>query len=191
MKIALTGTHGVGKTTLVEALREQYYFKDYFFDVNVTRWVRSLGFPINEIASDASQEINMIKRVAHLNTHDNLIADRSLFDIYAYSYYSWKNGTLSAESLNYQRDLLIHNIDKYDLVILLKPEFELEMDGTRSDSKQFQNDIHDIILHTINELNYNSIVRATGTVEQRVNNVVTTYKFVKSIKEKNASTYRI
>ena len=47
MKIGLCGTMSVGKTTLVNALKELKQFKDYNFATERSQHLMSLGIPLN------------------------------------------------------------------------------------------------------------------------------------------------
>ncbi len=47
MKIGFTGTVSVGKTTLVNALKEFPEFKDYKFATERSKYLRDLGIPLN------------------------------------------------------------------------------------------------------------------------------------------------
>lgn len=171
MKIAICGTHGVGKTTLVESLRDEPKFKDYLFDNNVTRWVHSLGFNINEGTSEASQEINMLKRVANLNSFKDIIADRSIIDVLAYSYYGLIEKNVSIDSYNYQLKLVLANLYKYDILFHLKPEFEIEDDGVRATDKDYQNTIASFIDRYIQYFDA-EVVELSGSVEERKNKML-------------------
>ena len=47
MKIGLCGTMSVGKTTLVNALKKENIFKDYKFATERSKYLNSLGIPLN------------------------------------------------------------------------------------------------------------------------------------------------
>ena len=47
MKIGLTGTMSVGKTTLVNALEKNKLFKGYKFATERSEYLMSLGIPLN------------------------------------------------------------------------------------------------------------------------------------------------
>ena len=47
MKIGLCGTMSVGKTTLVNALKKESIFKDYKFATERSKYLSSLGIPLN------------------------------------------------------------------------------------------------------------------------------------------------
>lgn len=171
MKIGFIGTHSTGKTTLAECLRTEEKFKDYFFDVNVTRWVRSLGFDINEKTNNTSQELNMVKRIAHLNSYDNIIADRTIIDVLAYSKAGRKYGGITKESLEYQEELVLNNIQKYDFIFYLLPEIDIEYDGIRPTSPEYRVEIDQIINEYIKTYEINHHV-LKGSVRERINKIM-------------------
>jgi len=47
MKIGLVGTVSVGKTTLVNALKELPQFQNYHFATERSKYLRDLGIPLN------------------------------------------------------------------------------------------------------------------------------------------------
>lgn len=188
MKIGLVGTHSVGKTTLVDALKTESILSDYFFDVNVTRWIRSLGFPINQRTNDHSQEINMIKRVANLNSFDNYIGDRTVIDVLAYTLYSYDiDVNITKRSVDYQRKLFEHNIKKYDYIFLLKPiDDNIEDDGVRSIDTIFRNRIARKIDSIINEYQIKTIT-LSGSTRERLNLFMKTIGVVDDRRKINAN----
>ena len=57
MKIGFTGTMSVGKTTLVNALKELPEFKDYNFKTERSKYLRDLGIPLNTDSTTKGQII--------------------------------------------------------------------------------------------------------------------------------------
>lgn len=168
MKIGFCGTHSTGKTTMVEALRTEPYFQPhYHFDVNVTRWVNSLGFKINEGTSEQGQEINLVKRVAHLNSYEDMVADRTIIDVLAYSKAGNKRGTVSGKSLEYQFEMVRANIEKYDYIFYLPMDIEVTDDGVRAIDPEYRKEIDSLIIEYLKGFNvdYHTV---TGSVRSRV-----------------------
>ena len=60
MKIGFTGTMSVGKTTLVNALKEHPEFKDYSFKTERSKYLRDLGIPLNTDSSTKGQIIFLL-----------------------------------------------------------------------------------------------------------------------------------
>jgi deoxyadenosine/deoxycytidine kinase len=113
MKIGLCGTMSVGKTTLVNTLKELPEFKDYKFATERSKYLRDLGIPLNTDSTLKGQTIFLAERVSEL-MHENIITDRTVIDIMAF--------TQAAKSIN-QADKTSYEeyarnfINEYDFLI--------------------------------------------------------------------------
>ena len=92
MKIGLCGTMSVGKTTLVNALKELPEFADYNFATERSKYLRDLGIPLNTDSTLKGQVIFLAERAAEL-LQENIITDRTVVDVMAF--------TKAVESINY------------------------------------------------------------------------------------------
>ena len=77
MKIGLCGTMSVGKTTLVNALKELPEFKDYNFATERSKYLRDLGIPLNTDSTLKGQFIFLAERCTEL-LQENIITDRTV-----------------------------------------------------------------------------------------------------------------
>jgi len=66
MKIGLCGTMSVGKTTLVNALKETPQFRDYKFATERSKYLRDLGIPLNTDSTLKGQTVFLAERCAEL-----------------------------------------------------------------------------------------------------------------------------
>jgi GTPase SAR1 family protein len=66
MKIGFCGTMSVGKTTLVNALRELPEFADYEFRTERSKYLRDLGIPLNTDSTLKGQIIFFAERSSEL-----------------------------------------------------------------------------------------------------------------------------
>ena len=104
--------------------------------------------------------------IFNLNVYPNSISDRTIIDNLAYSLYLHKNDLLSDDVLNRVILAFDTNINKYDKIFYVKPEFDIEADGLRDTDKLFQVAIDNIIygLLTGGFVEYSKL---TGSVEER------------------------
>ena len=84
MKIGLCGTMSVGKTTLVNALKELDQFKDYKFATERSKYLNDLGIPLNTDSTMKGQTIFLAERCAELINED-IITDRTILDVMAFT----------------------------------------------------------------------------------------------------------
>lgn len=155
-KIALSGTHGVGKTTLAHqiciALKE--------LQVNSTvieEKARSCPFPINEKAT-VDTEIWMVhtqirsELEAKAKRYEAAIIDRCSLDAIVY-WYDRNVPNLYFESL--QRAALQWLEMEYDLLILVEPSSDTDpfaVDAVRDSSIEYRNRIRDLFREYISRL---------------------------------------
>ena len=84
MKIGFCGTMSVGKTTLVNALKELPQFKNYNFATERSKYLNSLGIPLNHETTIEGQTIFLAERVTEL-MQESLITDRTIVDVMAFT----------------------------------------------------------------------------------------------------------
>ena len=87
MKIGFCGTMSVGKTTLVNALKETKEFKNYDFRTERSKYLSSLGIPLNTDSTLKGQTVFLSERTAELIL-DNIITDRTVLDVMAFAHCS-------------------------------------------------------------------------------------------------------
>ena len=66
MKIGLCGTMSVGKTTLVNALREDFHFAHYQTATERSKYLRDLGIPLNTDSTIKGQLVFLAERATEL-----------------------------------------------------------------------------------------------------------------------------
>lgn len=147
MKIAFTGTHGTGKTTLTYDVSAALKKKSY--DVGtVTEIARNCPFPINEDTTEESQlwiSLNMInKELEAQQKYKHIICNRNILDAYAYTLNILNNS-------QFFKNLFEYWIKTYDILIYTPIKYKLQKDFVRSGSEEFQVRIDDIIKRILNE----------------------------------------
>lgn len=180
MRIGISGAQSTGKTTLLNALRSEPFFKDYEICNEVTRKVASYGLPINEDGNDTTQELIMNQHIVNLAMHDNMITDRTVLDGLVYSKYLRENGKIVASTMNYVENIFNRMIQGYDLIFYVAPEFEIKNDGVRSINTFFRDRIVAIFNEVISQKNV-PIYNVKGTVRERVQFVLNVLEINKGI----------
>lgn len=169
MKILITGTHGTGKSTLLHELSQLPEFKEYQFIGGVTRKAKNLGFQINEggdwktqLYCAASDIINLLE-----NEHRDVIYDRSIIDTFIYTEFLICSGEPWILVDRIVLNTLKLFIDRFDLIIWLRPEFEIKNDDVRSTSVNFQKGI-DKYFEDFFRVQKIEVHQLSGSIEERV-----------------------
>ena len=170
MKIGFTGTISVGKTTLVNALKELPEFKDYHFSTERSKYLRDLGIPLNTDSTILGQTVFMAERASEL-LNKNMITDRTVIDVMAFTH--------SAKTIPYYisfdfNTYASHLIREYDYIFYVSPEgVELEDNGVRVVDMEYRNEIDNSIKNHISQyrskiINY---IELSGTTEERIKKI--------------------
>lgn len=189
IKIAVSGSHSQGKTTLVNALEQLPEFKDYKFFREITRQMKNLGLEINENASTSTQIMIMAEHYRRACVEGNCIYDRCTLDGIVYTtvlmfqdHSKLLNGLSEDDRyafIDTIEALFDLTINKYDVIFYIEPELALEDDGVRTTDKHFFETIVKGFDNIINDLSKDSdikIVKIKGTVEERIQMILNTLK---------------
>lgn len=155
-KIAVIGTHGVGKTTLAHqicvALKESN-----FNSTIVEEKARSCPFPINEAAS-IETEIWMVhtqiraELQAQAQKYETAVIDRCSLDAIVY----WHDRNTPHPYFEKLRDAAIEWVKtQYDLLVLVEPSSDTDsyaVDAVRDSSIIYRNRIRDLFREYIDVL---------------------------------------
>ena len=167
MKIGLCGTMSVGKTTLVNALKELPEFKDYITRTERSKELMAMGIPLNTDSTFLGQTVFMAERASELLI-DNIITDRTIIDVMAFAQASKSMDWPDKEAFYaYSRRLII----QYDYIFYVSPKgVEIEDNGIRETDAEYRNEIDIIIRHIIGQQkvrikNYGVL---EGSTEERI-----------------------
>jgi hypothetical protein len=168
MRIGLTGTVSVGKTTLVKALQELPEFENYNFFTERSRYLRDLGIPLNTDSTVKGQLIFAAERSTELMNPD-ILTDRSIWDVCAF--------TLSSKTIPFDdRVQLVKSFmllkDEYDIIFYIDPEGTIiENNGVRETDSEYRDKIDWVIQELLLEYPPKKLVKLKGSTEERIQQI--------------------
>jgi len=170
MKIGFCGTMSVGKTTLVNALKELPEFKDYKFATERSEYLRDLGIPLNTDSTIKGQLIFLAERSSEL-LQEKIITDRTIVDVIAF--------TKSAKSISWtqgkQFETLAKNlINDYDYLFYVSPKgVKLEDNGVRTTDIEYRKEIDFWIKSIIGDKlgKHPKYTEISGSTEERIEKI--------------------
>jgi deoxyadenosine/deoxycytidine kinase len=169
MRIGLTGTMSVGKTTLANALGELDQFKDHSVYTERSKYLRDLGIPLNTDSTLNGQFVFLAERATEL-LYPNIITDRTIWDVCAF--------TLGAKSINefdkrtfVEAAMMFRN--QYDLVIYVDPRgVAMEDNNVRTTDLHYRRKIDEVIKMSLAEYLPKRLITVEGTTEQRISTIL-------------------
>lgn len=163
-KIAVIGSHGVGKSTMCDFLRDNYFApRNIRSEVmkEVASEMPKYGLFVNENTSfEAQAKIQELQRLYELRLEEKLaknlidyaILDRSVVDNYAYAERRFPEKSREILFEPVKEWLSSHPYFRTIYIPVWNPDEELTADGFRSTSKEFQLDMEARIRRLIAEL---------------------------------------
>lgn len=178
LKIAVTGAHGTGKTTLAKRLPMA------LADYGIVAVCREAARMIATHASDPTffhrgnntlvrQSLifieQQIEERRQEKSADILVNDRTFIDHLSYTAYLFPDAIHTPEFLALKR-LSFESLDSYDLIFQPRIEFPLVGDDVREADVDFQRSI-DVQIGALYAEAGRSIIDLSGSVEQRISTV--------------------
>lgn len=173
MKIAISGAHSQGKTTIINSLRDISSFKDYKFIDSPTRALQT-NFQINENGTQDTQVNIMFNHYLNATTNGSkVVFDRCALDGMAYTmFFNTKINLSIFESL---RLMYLYLMQQYDYIFYITPELTPKNDGTRSIDTGFFEEIKSNFNYLIKR-DQHKVFALSGSNEQRINTILNTIK---------------
>ena len=167
MKIGLCGTMSVGKTTLVNALKDIPEFKGYITRTERSKELMAMGIPLNTDSTVKGQAVFLSLRASEL-MEENIITDRTIVDVMAFAQCS--------ESMYYFEsddfcNFASHMLSEYDYIFYVSPEgVEIEDNGVRETNAEYRKLIDENIqlLTTKYRHKIKNLVEIKGSTEERI-----------------------
>jgi nicotinamide riboside kinase len=167
MKIGLCGTQSIGKTTLVNALKELPEFKDYTFRTERSKYLKEMGIPLNTDSTLKGQCVFLAERASEL-MQENIITDRTIIDVMAFAQASKSMDQIEKDDFS---TLARQLIKEYDYIFYIDPAgVKMEDNGVRETDLEYRDLIDFTIRNTIsnNKFRMKNFSILAGTVEERI-----------------------
>jgi|TARA_R110001606_G_scaffold398523_1_gene577789 nicotinamide riboside kinase len=167
MKIGFCGTMSVGKTTLVKTLAELPEFKNYSSRTERSKYLRSMGIPLNTDSTVRGQSVFLAERSSEL-LQENIITDRTVIDVMAFAKQSKEMTHIEANDFC---SFASHMLKEYDFIFYISPEgIEIENNGVRETNAEYRSKIDEAIQLLIikHKSKIKNMINIKGTTEERV-----------------------
>ena len=171
MKIGFCGTMSVGKTTLVNALKELSEFKNYTFRTERSKYLMEMGVPLNTDSTLKGQLVFAAERVSEL-MQEKVITDRTVIDVIAFANLS---KSMTKGEKFYFTATIQPLMNEYDILFYVSPEgVEIEDNGIRETNAEYRMAIDKEIRSQLQMHGGKKIITIKGTVKERIEQVKNT-----------------
>ena len=173
MKIGLCGTMSVGKTTLVKALSEVEQFRGYKFTTERSKYLNSLGIPLNHETTIEGQTVFLAERVTEL-MQDRLITDRTIIDVMAFTNCARMVSYMDGDAFE---EYAKRFISQYHYIFYISPDgMDIEDNGIRETDANYRREIDEEIQKLLSK--HRPVVHTLkGTTEERIKQIIKTIQF--------------
>ncbi len=172
MKIAITGTHSSGKTTLARSASELLGLQ--FMRGDTIKQIMEATFP-NKSLDDLTKEENwkleslgLDSRIDAEKEHESFISDGCTLNSIAYLTVKLGVDIKKIKDFNIFCDKAKKNAEKYDYIIYLPPEIPLENDGFRPMSEKFRIEIDKMLCEILKDYKFYVV---KGSLEERLEQI--------------------
>lgn len=187
-RIAVVGTHGVGKTTLAQAFVQRLAGENISCELapEMPRVICNLandnGF-FRQGNNTVLKQILLIYSQAQIEFQksqgraDIIICDRSILDHWAYTKYFFADALKRDGVLHLYEHFISEFCRTYTKLFYIPIEFPLTDDGVREGDEEFQKAIDKIIFDLLNNYSLPYFV-VRGSVQKRCQNIFESIRFV-------------
>ena len=169
MKIGFCGTMSVGKTTLVNALKDLPEFKDYVSRTERSKYLMEMGIPLNTDSTLKGQLVFAAERATEL-MQEKIITDRTIIDVLAFA----KLSTSMTDGEKFYLGATIQPLmNEYDILFYVSPKgVEIEDNGVRETDAEYRMAIDREIRSIIGMHCRKKAITISGTTEERIAQVL-------------------
>jgi predicted ATPase len=166
MRIAISGSQGVGKSTLMADLELNIKLKGIVFIKEIVRSLAMQGIKINREADHFSQCAILEEHYKNQLRHRNMITDRCSIDAFVYATYDYLQGKYTLEEHLKHERMMLRTLNDYDQYFYIPVEFEMSVDGVRDTDVKYQKAIDDLFKVVYDKYDIQPII-LKGSVEKR------------------------
>jgi hypothetical protein len=157
----------VGKTTLVNALKDVPEFKDYVTRTERSKELMAMGIPLNTDSTVKGQSVFLAERASEL-MEENIITDRTIIDVMAFAKCSESMYYFEAEDFC---QFASYMLEEYDYIFYVSPEgVEIEDNGVRETNADYRKKIDEEIQLLIIKYKHRikNLIEIKGSTEERI-----------------------
>ncbi len=174
-RLSISGTHSIGKTTLVNSVKNFIDDKHVKIIPEIARFLIDKGFKLNQDITEYGIVNYITEYLYHerITESDVVISDRSLIDLLAYV----KTNNSPKIRHTYFRlieEVVFEESKRFDCYVYIPVEFELIKDNVRSSDRSYQIQVDKTFIQLFAYYNIQPVIIA-GSIEERTN------KFLKLI----------
>jgi len=170
MKIGFCGTMSVGKTTIVNVLKELPEFNEYYFATERSKYLRDLGIPLNTDSTIKGQFVFLAERASEL-IRPRVITDRTVIDVMAFTRLAESIPYYIGDEINQAASYLI---GEYDYIFYISPEgVKIEDNGVRTTDADYRDSVDVEIQNILRKYSHKikNFTVLTGSVEERIQKI--------------------
>ncbi len=182
MKIAISGSHGTGKSTLLQLLEA----KGSLGELSVLQEVpRALCSRVKDPAFFHRRHNNLTRQLlliaaqvaeeAMMVTAPTVVVDRTVVDHWAYTLSLLSESDVAAPEASEVQRLVREWAGTYDHIFYLPIEFDLAVDDVREEDLEFQREIDELLRAEYRRLSI-PVTELRGSVDQRAAQLVETVR---------------
>ena len=177
MKLAFTGSHSTGKTTLIREIEKYVPYPATIKCVTeVARKIISKGYLLNNEATEASyiHYINeQLNEERDITCYDFFFSDRNLLDPLAYmiANKAFPGPTIEDYFIQMMENVWLLEQTRYDYYIYFPIEFPLVFDGVRPPDEKYRAAVDRAIVSILKNHNI-PYISVTGSVAERKNQLL-------------------
>ena len=158
----------VGKTTLVNALKELSEFKNYTFRTERSKYLMEMGVPLNTDSTLKGQLVFAAERASEL-MQEKVITDRTVVDVIAFANLS---KSMTKGEKFYFTATIQPLMNEYDILFYVSPEgVKIEDNGVRETNAEYRMAIDEEIKSIIQMHGNSKVITIKGTTKERIEQV--------------------